>query len=131
MGEFVPATHYLTAQRARGLLRSRMANLFNAHGLHALLSPTMPVTAVPIPDLFAERHDYPGESPALSAVHHSFPANLTGQPALSVPCGLSRSGLPIGFQLLGRPFDEATLFRLARAYEREHSWSTVRPEISV
>ena len=130
MGEFVPATHYLTAQRARGLLRNRMANLFNAHGLDALLSPTMPVTAVPIPDLFAERPDYPGESPALSAVHHSFPANLTGQPALSVPCGLSRSGLPIGFQLLGRPFAEATLFRLARAYEREHAWSTVRPEIS-
>ena len=88
-----------------------MANLFAAHRLDALLSPTMPVTTVPIPDLFAERPDYPGESPILSMIHHTFSANLTGQPALSAPCGLARNGLPIGFQLLGRPFDEATLSR--------------------
>jgi aspartyl-tRNA(Asn)/glutamyl-tRNA(Gln) amidotransferase subunit A len=124
MGEFIPATHYLLAQQARALLRNRMANLFAAHGLDALLSPTMPVTTVPRPELFIPRTDYPSESPILSMVHHSFSANLTGQPALTVPCGLSDQGLPIGFQLLGRPFTEATLFRIARAYERERS----RPE---
>jgi len=129
MGEFIPATHYLTAQRARALLRNRMANLFAAHRLDALLSPTMPVTTVPIPDLFAERPDYPGESPILSMIHHTFSANLTGQPALSVPCGLARNGLPIGFQLLGRPFDEATLFQVAYAYEREQAWAALPPEI--
>jgi aspartyl-tRNA(Asn)/glutamyl-tRNA(Gln) amidotransferase subunit A len=78
----------------------------------------MPVTTVPLPALFATREDYPAESPILSMTHHSFSANLTGQPALCAPCGLSRDGLPIGYQLLGRPFDEATLFRIARAYER-------------
>jgi aspartyl-tRNA(Asn)/glutamyl-tRNA(Gln) amidotransferase subunit A len=122
MGEFIPATHYLTALRARSLLRNRMKNLFAAHGLDALLSPTMPVTTVPFPELFAERADYTGESPILSMIHHSFSANLTGQPALCAPCGVSRDGLPIGYQLLGRPFDEATLFRIARGYERETSW---------
>jgi aspartyl-tRNA(Asn)/glutamyl-tRNA(Gln) amidotransferase subunit A len=45
------------------------------------------------------------------------PINLTGHPALSVPCGLTTSGLPIGLQLVGRSFDEATLLRLGRAYE--------------
>ena len=88
MGEFIPATHYLLAQRARALLRNRMANLFAAHRLDALLSPTMPVTTVPLPELFAQRPDYPAESPILSMIHHTFSANLTGQPALSVPCGL-------------------------------------------
>src|SRR5262249_2637878 len=107
MGEFIPGTHYLLAQRARELLRRPMRELFTTHRLDALLSPTMPVTTVPLPELFADRADYPGESPILSIVHHSFSANLTGQPALSVPCGFSRAGLPIGFQLLGRPFAEA------------------------
>ena len=129
MGEFVPATHYLLAQRARTVLRHRMANLFSAHRLDALLSPTMPTTTMPLEERFADREDYPGESPSLSSVHHTFSANLTGQPALSVPCGFSRDRLPIGFQLLGRPFGEATLFRLARAYEREHDWAAMRPEI--
>jgi aspartyl-tRNA(Asn)/glutamyl-tRNA(Gln) amidotransferase subunit A len=129
LGEFIPATHYLTAQRARALLKNRMQNLFAAHKLDALLSPTLPMTTVPIPELHIERPDYPGESPVISKVHHTFSANLTGQPALSVPCGLASNGLPFAFQLLGRPFAEATVFRIARAYEREYPWSTIRPEI--
>jgi aspartyl-tRNA(Asn)/glutamyl-tRNA(Gln) amidotransferase subunit A len=131
LGEFVPATHYLLAQRARALLRQRMANMFSAYRLDALLSPTVPMTTVPLAERFAERPDFPGESPSLSSVHHTFSANLTGQPALSIPCGLSSAGLPIGFQLLGRPFAEANLFQIARAYEREHGWSSMRPEIDV
>jgi aspartyl-tRNA(Asn)/glutamyl-tRNA(Gln) amidotransferase subunit A len=129
MGEFVPATQYLLAQRARAVLRQRMANLFLAHRLDALLSPTMPTTTVPLSERYVERPDYPGESPSLSSVHHTFSANLTGQPALSVPCGFSRDRLPIGFQLLGRPLGEATLFRIARAYEREHDWAATRPAV--
>jgi aspartyl-tRNA(Asn)/glutamyl-tRNA(Gln) amidotransferase subunit A len=107
-----------------------MANLFSAHRLDVLLSPTLPMSTVPLQDRFAERTDFPGESPAVSSVHHTFSANLTGQPALSVPCGLSSTNLPIGFQLMGRPFDEMMLFRVARAYEREHHWSTTGPAVS-
>ena len=129
LGEFVPATHYLTAQRARTLIKRAMANLFNAYGLDALLSPTMPLTTVAQDALRAPRADYPGETPILSMIHHSFNANVTGQPALSVPCGLAENGLPVGFQLLGRPFAEATLFRLAHAYEREHAWTALQPAI--
>jgi aspartyl-tRNA(Asn)/glutamyl-tRNA(Gln) amidotransferase subunit A len=47
------------------------------------------------------------------------PTNLNGLPSLSVPCGFTSSGLPIGLQLIGRPFDEATLYRYAHAYEAE------------
>jgi Asp-tRNA(Asn)/Glu-tRNA(Gln) amidotransferase A subunit family amidase len=77
----------------------------------------------------AARPDFPGESSALSSVHHTDVANLTGQPALSVPCGFSHAQLPIRFQLTGRPFAEATLFRIARACEREHAWAQQRPEL--
>jgi aspartyl-tRNA(Asn)/glutamyl-tRNA(Gln) amidotransferase subunit A len=46
------------------------------------------------------------------------PVNLAGLPGLSVPCGFTRAGLPVGLQVIGRPFDEATILRVARAHER-------------
>jgi Asp-tRNA(Asn)/Glu-tRNA(Gln) amidotransferase A subunit family amidase len=69
-------------------------------------------------------HYFPQPSTAgpSRAITYLIPANVTGQPAITVPCGFSHDGLPIGFQLMGRPFEEARLFRLARAYERQHSW---------
>jgi aspartyl-tRNA(Asn)/glutamyl-tRNA(Gln) amidotransferase subunit A len=124
LGELVPATHYVTALRARTLLSARVKELFRSHGLDALLSPTIPLPSVPN-DLRNVARD--GEPPFTSYVHHTFSANLVGLPALSVPCGLTSDGLPIGFQLLGGPFDEARLFRLARAYERMHTWYDVKP----
>jgi aspartyl-tRNA(Asn)/glutamyl-tRNA(Gln) amidotransferase subunit A len=58
------------------------------------------------------------EEPVRSAVTRlTGPANLTGFPSLSVPCGFTASGMPVGMQLIGRPFDEATLYRFAHAYE--------------
>jgi aspartyl-tRNA(Asn)/glutamyl-tRNA(Gln) amidotransferase subunit A len=59
------------------------------------------------------------------------PGNLTGLPAISVPCGFSREKMPIGMQLLGRSFDEATLLRVAYAYEQATPWhERFPPEIS-
>ena len=52
-------------------------------------------------------------------LRNTWPVSLWGLPAVSIPCGLSREGLPIGMQIVGRPFDEATLLRAARALERE------------
>ena len=57
------------------------------------------------------------------------PYNITGFPAISVPCGFSEDGLPIGLQLAGRPFDEMTVLRAAYAYERSTTWSRIRPKI--
>ena len=59
----------------------------------------------------------------------TLPCNLAGLPGLSLPCGFTKGGLPIGLQLLGRPFDEATLLRIGRAFEREHDFSRRRPEL--
>jgi aspartyl-tRNA(Asn)/glutamyl-tRNA(Gln) amidotransferase subunit A len=55
--------------------------------------------------------------------------NLTGFPALALPCGFSATGLPIGFQLAGKPFDEATVFQVAYAYEQSTRWHTQHPTL--
>ncbi len=59
----------------------------------------------------------------------TLPFNLTGQPAVSIPCGFTPEGLPVGLQLVGRPWDEATLFRAAAAYESLTDWHTRKPAI--
>ena len=55
------------------------------------------------------------------------PYNLTGMPAISVPCGMTSHGLPIGLQIAGRPFDEPTVFRAAYTYQQATRWYEQRP----
>jgi len=80
----------------------------------------------------------PGEAPAIDAVPKfaiferpmlTMPFNVTGTPAMSVCCGYSTAGLPLAFQLAGKPFDEATVLRAAHAYEQATSWRSVRPRL--
>src|SRR5215468_10063144 len=80
----------------------------------------------------------PGEAPAIDAVGKfatferpmlTMPFNVTGTPAMSVCCGYSAAGLPLAFQLVGKPFDEATVLRAAHAYEKATSWRSVRPRL--
>jgi aspartyl-tRNA(Asn)/glutamyl-tRNA(Gln) amidotransferase subunit A len=80
----------------------------------------------------------PGEAPAIDAVGKfatferpmlTMPFNVTGTPAMSVCCGYSAAGLPLAFQLAGKPFDEATVLRVAHAYEQATSWRSTRPRL--
>ena len=128
LGEFLPATHYVRATRARTLLKIAMRALYTSHGLDALVSPTLPTTTVRMADL--NTPDPSGEDPSTAAINATCPANVTGLPGLTIPCGFSRAGYPIGVQLLGRPFDEPTVYRLARAYERNHDWTARTPPMS-
>ena len=128
MGQVLLATDYLAALRARERFRSAMKALFRREKLTALISPTIPVPAPLLPDVWQARDDMDnGETPTDGFVHHVYPANLSGQPAISAPAGFTKSGLPIGYQLTGRPFDEATLYRIAYAYERERDWHERQP----
>ncbi len=129
LGELAPATHYIAAQQARSVYRNALKRTFVDHQLDAMIWPTMPITTVPLADLNAPRQDGYDETPVGSMCHHTFNANLAGLPALSVPCGISAAGLPFGFQLTGRPFDEAMLFRIAYAYERNHDWHTRKADL--
>ena len=55
------------------------------------------------------------------------PFNVTGQPAIAIPAGFTREGLPLSLQLIGHPFGEAMIYRVARAYERATGWTEQRP----
>ncbi len=60
----------------------------------------------------------------------TMPFNVTGSPAMSVCCGYTEAGLPLAFQLVGKPFDEATVLKAAHAYERATSWRSIRPRLT-
>ena len=125
-GLFISAADYLRAQQARSLFDREARQLLEQVDL--LAGPTEPVTA---PKLLATQlqvgEDTVGTVPALTQYTRAY--NLTGFPAISVPCGFSDSGLPIALQLAGRPFDDATVLRAAHAYEQATDWHRRRPPI--
>jgi aspartyl-tRNA(Asn)/glutamyl-tRNA(Gln) amidotransferase subunit A len=105
--------YYLRAQKVRALIRRDFDRAFA--NVDAVISPTSPTTAFKL----GEKMDDP-LAMYLNDVY-TVPANLAGLPGISVPCGFDSKRLPIGVQLIGRPFDEETLLRLAHAAEpREH-----------
>jgi len=78
----------------------------------------------------------PSEAPTFDAVSKfaiferpslTMPFNVTGSPAMSVCCGYTANGLPLAFQLVGKPFDEATVLKAAHAYEKATTWRSIRP----
>jgi aspartyl-tRNA(Asn)/glutamyl-tRNA(Gln) amidotransferase subunit A len=127
LGEIVPATHYVTAQRARRFLRDRVRQAFDSYKLDAMFAPTLPGPTVPVEELGLDLTDGSGESVGSSYFRSCVMANTVGIPALSFPGGFTTDDLPIGLALFGRPFGEATLFRIARAYEDAHPWHQRAP----
>jgi aspartyl-tRNA(Asn)/glutamyl-tRNA(Gln) amidotransferase subunit A len=126
IGLTVLATQYVNAQRARVVLMADFAAALQQ--VDALVTPTMPTAAVPIG---AETVVVRGEARDLRPTYNRLtsPINLVGLPALSVPCGFSAAGLPIGLQLVGRAFDETTLLTLGHAYETSTEWHVRQPPL--
>ncbi|MFB8277607.1 amidase [Nocardia colli] len=126
-GELLSAGDYLRAQRARTMLRREWASMLE--NVDVVAAPSVPITAVPVGRETVTWSDGTTEAVADAYVRLSSPANITGVPALSLPVGNDRTGLPIGMQLLGQPFGEATLLRVGRAYEQATAElvGTVRP----
>ncbi|HEX8537100.1 MAG TPA: amidase family protein, partial [Cystobacter sp.] len=106
--------YYLKAQKVRTLIRDDFAKAFTQ--VDALVTPTSPVPAFKL----GEKVNDPLSMYLMDVC--TLPCNLAGLPGLSLPCGFTKAGLPIGLQLMGRPFDEAKLLRIARAFEREHDY---------
>jgi aspartyl-tRNA(Asn)/glutamyl-tRNA(Gln) amidotransferase subunit A len=125
-GLFISAADYLRAQQGRTLLDREARGLLEQVDL--LAGPTEPVTA---PELGAAQVPVGEHTLGTVAALTQFtrPYNITGFPAISIPCGFSDSGLPIGLQLAGRPFDEVTVLRAAHAYEQATEWHKRRPPI--
>ena len=123
LGAFVTGAEYLKGQRLRALLRDEVDQVFAK--LDVLLAPTTPVEATAVGQSEVRIGD--GTFPVRpSLTRYTRPFNLTGHPAASVPCGFTTDGLPIGLQIVGRPFDEATVLRVADAYQRLTDWHTRR-----
>ena len=125
-GELVPATDYIKALRVRQKIKDAWCNMFRR--IDALLAPTVPATAAKVGQ---ESFRWPTniDEPVSSAyVRASCPANITGLPAISIPCGFV-GDLPVGMQILGRPFDEATVLRIAQAYETSTDWHKQTPPV--
>ncbi|MFM9943266.1 MAG: amidase [Hyphomicrobiaceae bacterium] len=92
----------------------------------------LPVLRFPVPKLVdTDVRDSATMNEVLGSLNHcTWPMNYLGLPGLSVPGGFSKTGMPVGFQLVGRPFAEAMLFRMAAAYERETGWPDAKPTMA-
>ena len=126
-GLVIPAQAYNKAQKLRAMLREQVLAALDDADVLALPSgvgPAPPVESVP---------GVPSKEMALAGLNAriSFtgPFNLANVPAISVPCGFTESGLPLGLQIVGKPFAEETLFRAAHAYEQATTWHTRRPPV--
>jgi aspartyl-tRNA(Asn)/glutamyl-tRNA(Gln) amidotransferase subunit A len=111
--------YYLRAQKVRTLIRNEFAAVLR--DCDALLSPTSPVPAFRLGEKSADPL-----AMYLTDIY-TISVNLAGLPGISIPCGFTGAGLPIGLQLIGRPFDEAGLLAIAHSYEQSHEWTSRHP----
>lgn len=114
---------YLDAVKQRGALGSHMRQFMQNYDL--LVTPTLPIAAFDAGKLSPADTD--GTGKWVNWTPFSYPFNLTQQPAASVPCGFTSSGLPAGLHLIGRMFDDRTVLTAARAYEGASGWHRQRP----
>jgi amidase len=127
LGRYLPGGLFERAMRGREIDAARVNALFDSFDV--LVTPVMGGTAIPI------RH-WEGKSALRTAVGmgrfypYCIPWNHLGNPAMSVPMGFAKDGLPLAVQIVGRPGDEATLLSLAGQLEAERPWAGKRPPIS-
>jgi aspartyl-tRNA(Asn)/glutamyl-tRNA(Gln) amidotransferase subunit A len=119
IGGLLTASEYVQAQRVRARLQAETAAVLREVDL--LASPTAVVPAPTFATVWDP--DFP------FARSNMAPFNMTGLPALALPCGFSSTGLPLSLQLAGRPFDEATVLRAGHAYEQATEWHGRRPAV--
>jgi aspartyl-tRNA(Asn)/glutamyl-tRNA(Gln) amidotransferase subunit A len=126
VSQFYSANDYLLAQRVRRLMIRDFEAVFDH--VDAVLTPTVPYPAFP----FGQTHlELRGGSvnPRTGLGRYTRLGNLTGLPALSVPCGFSKGGLPLAFQLMGRAFEDGLLLRIAYAFKEVTEWHRRRPDL--
>lgn len=126
-GELMPATDYIRALRVRERIKQGWADLMAPGGVDAIVAPTVPAAAAKVGQANFTWPDGTEESTTTAYVRHSCPANLTGLPSITVPCGFTAADLPVGIQVIGRPFAEAEIVRIARAYETATDWGQRAP----
>ena len=124
VGAFVGGAHYVRAQQVRGLVRADVDGVLARHDL--LLAPATPITAPAVDERQTTLGDGPSDVRS-ALIRFTRPFNVSGHPACAVPCGFTAGGMPIGLQLVGRPFDEATVLRAADGFQRLTDFHARRP----
>jgi aspartyl-tRNA(Asn)/glutamyl-tRNA(Gln) amidotransferase subunit A len=114
----VKTSDYVQARLELDLLRRRIKNVFTTVDL--LIMPTLPTLPVLIAD---------ANNPTAVSIRNTSPFDVLGLPAITVPCGFTTSGLPIGLQIVGAPFAESTVLTLAYAYEMQTQWHKRHPRV--
>lgn len=117
----LPAADYIQAQRWRRTFRARVADLMG--DVDVLLTAAQPAEARPIGQMT--------KWASFEAPNFTIPFNLTGQPAMVVCGGFGEGGMPVGIQIVGRPFEDATVLRTARSFEMATEWRGRRPAIGM
>jgi aspartyl-tRNA(Asn)/glutamyl-tRNA(Gln) amidotransferase subunit A len=127
MGAQVRAVHYLRGLEVKREVEQDFDSAFNR--VDAILAPAVPIAAPRIGD---DEVIIAGEKETVRSalVRLNRPANFTGHPAIAIPCGFTQEGLPIGLQLIGPKWGEATLLAIAFAFEQATNWHTRHPEFS-
>jgi aspartyl-tRNA(Asn)/glutamyl-tRNA(Gln) amidotransferase subunit A len=118
-GRDLSAANYVLARRAQAEIRRQLGRQFGEYDV--LILPTTPISAPLIDGGDAIES-------ARQLTRFTAPFNLTGCPAISIPCGFTSIGLPMGLQMVAAPWNEARLLQAARAYEREVDWASRHPD---
>ena len=111
----------MRAQKVRTLIRRDFLEAYK--DVDAVITPTSPTPA------FKAGEKAANPLAMYLCDVYTIGVNLAGLPGLSIPCGYSKSGLPIGLQLIGKPYGESELLSIAHSYEQEHTWGTRHPNI--
>jgi aspartyl-tRNA(Asn)/glutamyl-tRNA(Gln) amidotransferase subunit A len=125
-GALLPAAAYFKAQRLREAIKRELDAALTS--VDVLLTPTLPI-APPTIDRCTVTPGMPLPRELLHIPRLTRPFNLTGHPVISVPCGFTQSGLPVGMQIAGRAFDEVMVLRVAQAYEQATPWHRQHPRL--
>jgi aspartyl-tRNA(Asn)/glutamyl-tRNA(Gln) amidotransferase subunit A len=128
LGAMTPAVDYIRAQRGRTAYNEQLADAMNSYDL--LLAPTAAVGAPRIDQEFVEVGGKVENALSLMS-RLTRPFNLTGQPTISVPCGFTSEGMPIGMQLAGRMWEDSIVLRAAHTYEQATGWHLRRPTVGL
>ena len=127
IGEMLLATHYLQAQRYRTLLRQEFLEAFKK--VDVFICPTLPFTATKVGAMKVVIENGVEEDMLSAIMQFTGVPSLTGLPSLNVPCGFDQDGLPVGMQIIGRPFDEAFLFRIGAAFQSATDFHKRAPKL--
>ena len=124
-GAEIASPKYIQSRRAMEQVRRFIIDIFE--NVDLLITPTVRIPPFTIAELQVDPDIVRARE--LAMLHNTRALNFPGLPTISIPCGFTRSGLPVGMQITGRPADEATVLRLAHAYEQATDWHKREPHL--